>query len=279
MPLYIFKHMGRLVHDGAAVDRFAGSTTGVHFLLRVEEACIQSLGMRNHFPESCFGLHLLPASEASLTRSSATPTPQPLNQLVTSRMDRIRRQFIYRGPLRYYTRQIDTFLERWESFCPVLVRNELVQDVEQLLQNLQGSDSPTDMDILPTFMQIAAILTINDMADEAGEEQQPAAGNDAPSLLDLVRETLSDVAQLGDLKALQGLVLNALYSQLSGRVLSLLTLNGIMVRLAQSLGLHRHDRRFKFKEGQVELRRRIWWWIYSFDKFGLTITHCPWAAE
>ena len=35
-PAYIIKHMGRLVHDERGVGRFAGSTTGVHFVLSVE---------------------------------------------------------------------------------------------------------------------------------------------------------------------------------------------------------------------------------------------------
>lgn len=36
-PAYVIKHMGRLVHDENGVGRFAGSTTGVHFVLSVEK--------------------------------------------------------------------------------------------------------------------------------------------------------------------------------------------------------------------------------------------------
>ncbi|KAI9931164.1 hypothetical protein MW887_010823 [Aspergillus wentii] len=34
---------------------------------------------------------------------------------------------------------------------------------------------------------------------------------------------------------------------------------------AQSLGLHRHARRFTFCRGDVELRKRVWWCVYAVD--------------
>ncbi|KAI2816563.1 transcriptional regulator family: Fungal Specific TF [Aspergillus niger] len=40
---------------------------------------------------------------------------------------------------------------------------------------------------------------------------------------------------------------------------------GQAVRLAQSLGLHRHSRRFRFCAGEMELRKRMWWCVYAVD--------------
>ncbi|KAL4879958.1 fungal-specific transcription factor domain-containing protein [Aspergillus karnatakaensis] len=57
--------------------------------------------------------------------------------------------------------------------------------------------------------------------------------------------------------------------------LSLIQLNGHMVRIAQSLGLHRHARRFRMGVGEIELRKRLWWWIYTFDRITALVHGLP----
>ena len=253
---YVVKHMGRLVHDGTGADKFAGSTTGVHFILRVEEACLHSLIPTYHFPESCFRLHLLPAADPD-TSSSESVNYRKLS------LDchELRRHFMF--PANYYLHQVDMFLERWESFCPVLIRREIAIDTETLLNLLSTLTADTGQVDPSTIMQLAMILSINQLDDC---KDCVKSGYNSQSFLDLARASLDVVAVRGDLKALQALILCALHSQITGQSLFSLRLNGIMVRMAQSLGLHRHDRRFKFEAARVEVRRRIWWWIYAFDK-------------
>lgn len=251
--------MGRMVHDGMGVGRFAGSTTGVHFVLRVEDACVQALGYTSPFPESSFRLHLLPIH--NLTCKAIIRGPQEntsTSQAEPGDMRQLRQNFTH--PIDYYIHQIDTFIERWESFCPVLVRKDVVQDVADFLHPNQGlSFNPGGENNLSAMIALAMILSINQLG-------QIHPGRDQRSLVALAHANLHDVVARGDLKALQALILCAFYAQLTGQSLQLLQLNALMVRTAQSLGLHRHDRRFKFKSAMVEHRRRIWWWIYAFDK-------------
>ncbi|RMZ89855.1 hypothetical protein DV736_g2914, partial [Chaetothyriales sp. CBS 134916] len=55
----VIKHMGRLVLDSHGEERFAGSTTGVHFILSVQQALHARHIWHTPFPESCFRLYLL----------------------------------------------------------------------------------------------------------------------------------------------------------------------------------------------------------------------------
>ena len=244
--------MGRMVHDGTGVDRFAGSTTGVHFILRVEEACLQSFNSTSHFPESCFRLYLLPAAD---------PDTNPFGTVTYRKSDldyhELRRHFAL--PATYYLDQIDMFMEQWASFCPVLNRREITVETEALQKRLSTFTADTGQVHPATIMQLAMILSINQLGE--GED-----GVKSKKFRDLAQANFGAVAVRGDLTALQALSLCALHSQITGQTLFSLQLNGIMVRIAQSLGLHRHDRRFKFKAVKIEVRRRIWWWIYAFDK-------------
>ncbi|KAG0154376.1 hypothetical protein PDIDSM_1756 [Penicillium digitatum] len=70
-PAYVIKHTGRLVHDEKGVGRFVGSTTGVHFVLTVEQECQKALDLSGMFPESCFRLFLV---ELSPSRGSSLAT-------------------------------------------------------------------------------------------------------------------------------------------------------------------------------------------------------------
>ena len=244
--------MGRMVHDGRGVDRFAGSTTGVHFILRVEEACLQSFNITPHLPQSCFRLHLLPAAD---------PDTGPFGTVTSKKFDldfhELRRHFAF--PATYYLDQIDMFMERRASFCPVLNRREIAIETETLLKLLSTCTADTGQVDLATIMQLAMILSINQLGE--GKD-----GVESKKFPDLAQANFNTVAVRGDLKGLQALILCALHSQITCQSLFSLQLNGIMVRIAQSLGLHRHDRRFRFKAAKIEVRRRIWWWIYGFDK-------------
>lgn len=260
---YIIKHMGRLVYDESGTGRFAGSTTGVHFVLRAQEDCIQSLNYSGHFPQSCYSLYLLQPTinqDVSLGSDFGSMTgPSNYASLVQD----IRQSLSF--PLNYYIRHIDIFMAQWESFCPVLVRKEIVKGVQNLLTSLHEMPNLATIDC-STVMIMLMVMSINQVdqdLDQAGENE---AAEIRKRSLDIACQLLSRVSASGDLQALQALSLFAFYVQITGHSIWLLQLNSLMVRIAQSLGLHRHDRRFKYKSGLVELRRRIWWWIYLFDK-------------
>ncbi|KAJ0413750.1 fungal-specific transcription factor domain-containing protein [Aspergillus carlsbadensis] len=267
---HIIKHMGRLVHDATGVSRFAGSTTGVHFILTVEDTCKQTLYLTESFPDSCYSLYLAgPAVEVNKAPSSVTPGGDDLLWNLASReiLDHLRH------PIEFYTDQIDEFLSRWEAFCPVLARKQLLHTVREMVQGIQvragvdGADSST-LCILLSIMSINHLAQpIHDQLDhDIGQLGRPT------SIFDRLQ---SHLTARGDIHSLQGLVLLSFYYQLTGQSLGLIKLNGSMARIAQSLGLHRHARRFRMNVGEIELRKRIWWWVYIFDRITAIVHGLP----
>jgi hypothetical protein len=258
---YGIKHMGRLVYDESGTGRFAGSTTGVHFVLIAQETCAQYLNYRGQFPQSCYSLYLLQPT-INGDKSPECEYGTIMSNFATF-ANGIRRRLSL--PLLYYVQQIDMFLARWETFCPVLVKTEMVRDVQTFLTTL------SDETVLPTIdystvMVILMVMVFNELGQEIDQRGDVEADELRKEKFDLAAHLLGPVSASGDLKALQALSLFAFYIQITGHSIWLLQLNSVIVRIAQSLGLHRHDRRFKYKSGLVELRRRIWWWIYLFDK-------------
>lgn len=247
-PAYIIKHMGRLVHDEKGVGRFAGSTTGVHFVLSVEQECQKSLAMPGAFPASCFRLFLAQPSALDSWRHT-----NPGNYF-----DEIRQYLIH--PAVYYCQQAEMFIKNWDAFCPVLVQNQLVADIHVLLDTLVNSQGSQEIDCAVILM-LLMILCINKYSEDASE-----ADYTCQKELSLANRLVDRVIIQRDIKSLQALILFALYNQLNGHCLAMTSLNGSMVSLAQSLGLHRHARRFKLSIGEIELRKRLWWWVYVFDK-------------
>ncbi|KAJ5183047.1 hypothetical protein N7492_000663 [Penicillium capsulatum] len=247
-PTYIIKHMGRLVHDEKGIGRFAGSTTGVHFVLTVEQECQTSLAMPGQFPASCFRLFLAQPSLLQINPPSMTSSTILKN---------IRDYFS--SPSAYYVHRIEMFIRNWDAFCPILVRDQLIADTNRRL-NLNKQDNAGDMDYSNVLILLMIIAILKSSADTAKCDQVP------PYELMLANQILDKVMMQRDIRSLQALVLFALYNQLNSHCLAMTTLNGYLVSLAQSLGLHRHARRFKIPAGEVELRKRLWWWVYSFDR-------------
>ncbi|KEF60555.1 uncharacterized protein A1O9_02116 [Exophiala aquamarina CBS 119918] len=270
--VYIIKHMGRLVYDESGTGRFAGSTTGVHFVLGAQETSIQDLNYGGHFPQSCYSLHLLQPTinQAVSLGSDFNLTTGSSNSVLL--VQDIKPFFSF--PLNYYMRHVDIFMAKWESFCPVLVRREIVSAMQSLLNNLYASSTLAKIDC-STVMTMLMVTSINQIDQNFSSASEGEAVETRKSCLDLACQLLGQVSAIGDLQALQALSLFAFYVQITGHSIWLLQLNSLMVRISQSLGLHRHDRRFKFKSGMVELRRRIWWWVYLFDKITSIVHGLP----
>lgn len=251
-PTYVIKHMGRLVHDEKGVGRFAGSTTGVHFVLTVEQECQKALNLSGVFPESCFRLFL---AEPSPNREFSLATGSWNDQM-------IRQCLTY--PLTHYCQQADAFIQKWEAFCPVLVKKQLMADIRGLMNTIYNPSGHGAIDYSTTLILLMILNIHESTADTTHQHHERSL--DSLKRLSLAHSLVDKVVGEGNLKALQALSLFALYNQLSGHCLTLTTLNGMIVSLAQSLGLHRHARRFKMGVGEVELRKRLWWWVYVFDR-------------
>lgn len=253
-PAYVIKHMGRLVHDGNGVGRFAGSTTGVHFVLSVEKECQKTLNLSCGFSESCFRLFLVPPSP--MVPKIATETSSEYQEWISECLH---------YPLAYYHEQADLFTKNWEAFCPVLVRTEVLADIDHMM-GLLADPSYTQKPNPATALMLLMLHCINDLQNNQREPEYPLSPSHQRYLF--IASGLTDkVAGKGDMRSLQALVLFGFYSQLSGDCLAMTRINGLMVRISQSLGLHRHARRFKMKPGEIELGKRVWWYVYVFDRY------------
>jgi hypothetical protein len=136
-------------------------------------------------------------------------------------------------------------------------------DIQDLMSTLYNPRGQVTIDYSTTLI-LLMILNIHE-SFTTSVAQSSERSPDCPGRLSLAHRLIDRIDSQGNLKSLQALSLFALFNQLSGHCLTLASLNGIMVRLAQSLGPHRHARRFKMRVGEVELRKRLWWWVYVFD--------------
>ncbi|CAG8103286.1 unnamed protein product [Penicillium olsonii] len=133
---------------------------------------------------------------------------------------------------------------------------------------MNALDDNSGQSTLDYSTAVILLMILNIQESFAGSPaQSPRQSLDCLERLSLAHRLIDKVFTQGHIRSLQALALFALFNQLSGHCLTLTTMSGIMVRLAQSLGLHRHARRFKMGVGEIELRKRLWWWVYVFDRY------------
>jgi hypothetical protein len=162
----------------------------------------------------------------------------------------------------YYISKIERFFRRWGSTYPILASKQFYDGVNQMLGNAHESIQQMSSPEVSILHQIYLVLAINAWDDLGSTE---LSTDNALYYFNLARQSHLRPIQRGDLFALQALLLKSLFLQLSGQHSRLIQVSGEAVRLAQSLGLHRHSRRFKFCVGEVEMRNRIWWSVYRLD--------------
>lgn len=257
----LLRHMGRIVVDEADVERFAGSTTGVHFILSVQQA-VQRQGLLGaKFPDNCYRLHLLaPTLETSMTSRPARETYSGQQTVFQQALS----SALMCGVFADYVNQVRGFAETWESLCPVVAMTTLQRRFSGFLIQIQNG-SIVDVEAhleRTTLFSVSTILIIQSL----GSREQNVDEN--LHILSGIQEALyPGLLSLANLDALQSIALFSLYTVLTSQYNEMVKLSGIMVQMAKSLGLHRHSRRFKFSVGEVEARKRLWWWIYIFDMF------------
>ena len=252
---YVIKHMGRMVKDANGIGRFAGITSGAHFIQSVESLWSCS-GNRQPFNNRCYGLFL-----ACPTPNLAAAPTIPLDTNTTLASNLI---LFLCQPLAFYFDQVDMFLKKWESFCPIIIRNRLITDLSNVLQRAQNPDCfDREMDYA-TIGITMLIFAINRLDDTSFNRVETTAQQ--MNYIAMACRLQATAASQSSLKGLQEMSLLAFYHQITGQSSELAASSGLLVRTAQSLALHRHARRFEMSAGESELRKRIWWWVYVFDK-------------
>lgn len=261
------RHMGRIVVDEANVERFAGSTTGVHFILSVQQAVQRHGLITAKFPDNCYRLHLLaPTPGASTTPRAARETHPGQQNFFQQALSRA----LMLGVFVDFTSKVRDFVTTWELFCPIVAVDTLQRRFSGFLADLQDcgiTNVETHLE-RTTLFTVSTILIIQalDSIDQNASERSRA-------LQDIQEALYSSLLSLANLDALQSIALLSLYIILNSQYNEMVKISGIMVQLAKSLGLHRHARRFKFSASEVEARKRLWWWIYMFDMFVHTKPH------
>ncbi|KAL4898236.1 fungal-specific transcription factor domain-containing protein [Aspergillus ambiguus] len=245
----VIKHLGRLVPSSPSVNRFAGSTTGIYFIRCAETVHKSLFNHEEGFPEVVNRLHLLgPSPEYFGPRHLLSPAnlSQPPH-------------FIFKKPRAYYLHGLTDFFQSWISIWPILMKKQFFSHFHRIFDLVETHDpnlSPSDFAIL---RQIFLVLSISAWQSRSPKECDLYYTN----ALECAQTTT--VPENGDLPGLQSLLLTCLYLQLTRKHEEWIQISGQAVRLAQSLGLHRHSRRFRFCAGEVELRKRIWWCVYAVD--------------
>lgn len=254
LPDPVIKHLGRLVSTDFGVDRFAGTTTGVHFIHSAEQKYQHQFNTVEVFPQCVFRLHLLPQPKS--LRNLPNPQPRGFSQslgLVKTRS--------------HYSHRLDRFFRRWGNICPILSPRQMYQGFHNIMVFFEANSQPKPDVDMSNLHQLYLVLAIDAWAEsDDGGDTLPT---EATHYFELSRQTEAITSEKGDLSSLQSLILTSIYFQLSGQHSFLSQISGAAVRLAQSLGLHRHTRRFRFSAGESEMRNRAWWCVYILDMYDI----------
>lgn len=257
----LLRHMGRIVVDEADVERFAGSTTGVHFILSVQQA-VQRQGLfAAKFPDNCYRLHLLaPTLDLPLTSSAPRETDPGQQTLFQQALS----SALMCGAFVDFTSQVRDFVGTWEPLCPIVAVATLQRRFSSFLTQLQNG-AIVNVEAHPERTTIFSVSTILIIQNLGSSEHNVDENN---HILNDIQDALyPGLLSLANLDALQSIALFSLYTILTCQYNEMVKISGIMVQMAKSLGLHRHARRFKFSAGEVQTRSRLWWWIYMFDMY------------
>lgn len=99
----VLTHLGRLVCGEGGVEIFAGSSTGVHFILSAQQKYQEVFSMTDSFPEAVFSLQLLYQGESRLREIPGNRGPRSYFQ---------QKYGLYQ-PREYYFSQIERYFELW----------------------------------------------------------------------------------------------------------------------------------------------------------------------
>lgn len=160
---------------------------------------------------------------------------------------------------------VGRFQHCWGILYPVLLPKQFFAGLDQLFQGIRAS---SDVSFL---LQVYALLAL-DAFSHHSPDSDALHHTWAQSHHDrILSDLFGRMPSRGDLTTLQALLLYLLYLQTTSQHSLGLRICGMAVRLAQSLGLHRHSRRFRHILGETELRKRLWWCVYILDVYGLIL--------
>ncbi|KAG4444018.1 hypothetical protein IFR05_000478 [Cadophora sp. M221] len=131
------------------------------------------------------------------------------------------------------------------------------------IKNPNESGADTNALVFSIYFASTASLGHNGLANILGNDKNTALNHFKRGLEQSLAESrFLDTPNLVTLQAIT-LYIRCLRVFIRGR--SLWSLNGLVVRCAQSIGLHRDGNNFKLSPFECELSRRLWWYIVTND--------------
>ncbi|KAJ9608455.1 hypothetical protein H2200_007443 [Cladophialophora chaetospira] len=250
-----------LMRDGSGRDSsasFVGSASGIHFIRSVYGA-LGAKATRNpkhigNTPDS----NIVPGEDDRLD-GGPSKSIWYANE-VDSREDAVPKPYTFEDLLDW----TGSYFDIWHPPFPFLHAPTVLERLEALTQN-NNTDTAGAFDLVI----IKAIMSIS-LADR---RQTKTVGRPVPR--HLVFNTFEDalnsihdvMAKPAFLQALQAAVCVQLFLVSMLRLNAASKLGGLIIRLSFQLGLHRCPTRYSsFKKEEGELRRRLFWSIYSIDR-------------
>lgn len=222
--------MGRLVTDGSDIHRFAGSTTGVHFMSSVEEVYRRRSPSLEPFHEDCFKLHLL---QTRLQFDLSGFGLQSINFPASDDTLLHDLRILLTQNLESHARRLDIFLETWLAFCPVVPRQLFLRCITQIPRlDKDSSDQWQDGGVCATLHMLLLIGCINKLCGCHTFKDETLQIWDNPHLFGFIIQLQDCVIARGDAWCLQSLILFAFFVQISGQTSRMIHTNGTLVRLA-----------------------------------------------
>lgn len=256
-PEAIIRHMGRLVCDDRGVAMFAGSTTGVHFASQAEQHMQMLHETPQMFPSCAYGLHLHDLSGNASQRHGDTD----LLRSLLSRLPPDTDDILYNA------------ITQLTPIYPVVHEDTIIR----ALGDLRSWSRPMDTTAFAVLHLVLSLLAIGSVGHKGACTKDHLHFICVSEIYYSLSTAIYDrLLEKPCLQTLQALEVSQIYLQISSRKQVASQLSGTAVRLAQSLGLHRHSQRFRFDPLEAEIRRRAWWCQYALDTY---VSLAPYACR
>ena len=253
-----------LMRDGSGRDSasFVGSASGIHFIRSVYGALnakASSRSITGETPES----NIVPGEDDRLNSGPDSGPTKPLWQAteVDTEADPLKASFSFDDLVDWSFSYFDV----WHAPFPFLHAPSILDKLEALAQSGIATNTLSSLDLTT----IKAIISIS-LADR---RQTRTMGKAVPQRLvftsfeDALESIQTVMTKPATIQALQAAVCVQLFLVSMLRLNGASRLGGLITKVSFRLGLHRCPARFSsFKTAEQELRRRLFWSIYSIDR-------------
>lgn len=158
------------------------------------------------------------------------------------------------APPRLFSDQcVNIFFQEWAPLFPVIHKRPFLRLYDEYLDH---PDQVTDHHKLAQLHLVFSIAGIS--TDRPDEERISLCENQW-------RAALDSISMENTVSTLQCLILAIIYCIQKGDYNRLQHYKGIAVGLSHRLGLHQSQKRFSFDALATEMRKRVFWTLYTVD--------------